>query len=147
MFCQNCGTEVQPGLKFCRGCSRPLNDYAMVAQASRMQRHLQLLGIFWIAYSAITILGGVVVVIIRQRSVWPCRAFRGPGISSAVAYRGRCLPDRKIGAWDCGRLGTASARVMGAHPHSGPWLYCSHSYPVGDGSGHLYDVGFACARR
>ena len=66
MFCQNCGTEVQPGQKFCRGCSRPLSDYAMAAQTSRLQRNLHLLGIFWIAYSAISILGGVVLVIISN---------------------------------------------------------------------------------
>ena len=66
MFCQNCGTEVQPGQKFCRGCSRPLGDYAMAAQTSRLQRNLQLLGIFWIAYSAISVLGGVILVILAN---------------------------------------------------------------------------------
>ena len=64
MFCQNCGTEVQSGQKFCGGCSRPLSDYAMATQTSRLQSNLQLLGILWIAYSAISILGGVVVVVI-----------------------------------------------------------------------------------
>ncbi|HET9183216.1 MAG TPA: hypothetical protein VFP59_13855 [Candidatus Angelobacter sp.] len=35
-------------------------------QTSRLQRNLQLLGIFWIAYSAITLLGGVAVVILAN---------------------------------------------------------------------------------
>ena len=71
MFCQSCGTEIQPGQKFCSGCSRPLSDYVMAAQTSRLQRNLQLLGIFWIAYSAITLLGGVVVVIIANALFGP----------------------------------------------------------------------------
>jgi hypothetical protein len=71
MFCQNCGTEVQPGQKFCSRCSRPLSDYALVAQTSRLQRNLQLLGIFWIAYSAITILGGAILVILANTLFGP----------------------------------------------------------------------------
>lgn len=78
MFCQNCGTEVHPGQKICRGCSRPLIDYAVVVQTSRMQRHLQLLGIFWIAYSAITILGGVVLVIIANALFGPAGHLGAP---------------------------------------------------------------------
>lgn len=66
MFCQNCGTEIQPGQTFCRGCSRPLSGYVMAPQTSRLQRNLQLLGIFWIAYSAISILGGIVLVILAN---------------------------------------------------------------------------------
>ncbi|MGE5322133.1 MAG: zinc-ribbon domain-containing protein [Actinomycetota bacterium] len=71
MFCQNCGTEVRPGQSFCSGCSRPLSDYALAAQTSRLQRNLQLLGIFWIAYSAISVLGGVVLVIIANALFGP----------------------------------------------------------------------------
>jgi len=71
MFCQSCGTEVQPGQRFCSGCSRPLSDYAVAAQTSRVQRNLQLLGIFWIAYSAITLLGGVVVMILANTLFGP----------------------------------------------------------------------------
>lgn len=43
-----------------------------------MQRHLQLLGIFWIAYSAITILGGVAVVIIGNALFGPAGHLGAP---------------------------------------------------------------------
>lgn len=43
----------------------------MAVQTSRLQRNLQLLGIFWIAYSAITLLGGIVVVIIGNALFGP----------------------------------------------------------------------------
>ena len=66
MFCQNCGTQVQPGQQFCSGCSRPLGDYAVAVHRSRLERNIQLLGVFWIAYSAITLLGGVVLVILAN---------------------------------------------------------------------------------
>ena len=71
MFCQNCGTQVQPGQQFCSGCSRPLGDYAVAIHRSRLERNIQLLGVFWIAYSAITLLGGIVLVIIAHALFGP----------------------------------------------------------------------------
>jgi len=57
MFCQSCGTQVQPGQQFCGKCAMPLTGYAL-EQKSRLRRHLHLLGIFWIAYGAFDLLGG-----------------------------------------------------------------------------------------
>lgn len=43
----------------------------MAAQTTRLQRNLQLLGIFWIAYSAISVLGGIVLVILANALFGP----------------------------------------------------------------------------
>jgi len=65
MFCQNCGTQIQPGQQFCSKCSMPLVGYAP-QQKWRLQRHLHLLGIFWIAYSAVHALAGIALMIVAN---------------------------------------------------------------------------------
>jgi len=62
MFCQNCGTQIQPGQQFCSKCAMPLVGYAP-QQKWRLQRHLHLLGIFWIAYSAVHALAGIALMV------------------------------------------------------------------------------------
>ena len=73
MFCDSCGTQVQPGQAICSKCAKPLTGYFQ--QANRMERHLHLLGIFWIAYSIIHALGGAVLVIIANTIFNPMRHF------------------------------------------------------------------------
>ena len=65
MFCQNCGTQIQPGQQFCSKCAMPLTGYAP-QQKGRLQRHVHLLGILWIAYSALHLLAGVVLMIVAN---------------------------------------------------------------------------------
>lgn len=65
MFCQNCGTQIQPGQQFCSKCAMPLTGYAP-QQRGRLQRHVHLLGILWIAYSALHFLAGVVLMIVAN---------------------------------------------------------------------------------
>lgn len=65
MFCQNCGTQIQPGQQFCSKCAMPLVGYAP-QQKWRLQRHLHLLGIFWIAYSAIHALAGISLMMVAN---------------------------------------------------------------------------------
>jgi phage shock protein PspC (stress-responsive transcriptional regulator) len=65
MFCQSCGTQVQPGQQFCGTCAKPLAGYG-IQQRDRLQRHVQLLGVFWIAYSVFFLIGGVVLLILAN---------------------------------------------------------------------------------
>jgi zinc-ribbon domain len=73
MFCQNCGAQVQPGQAYCGSCAKPLTGYTVV-QRNRLERHVHLLGIFWIAYSAFSLLGGAVLMIVA-RSIFGPRGF------------------------------------------------------------------------
>jgi zinc-ribbon domain len=65
MFCQNCGNQVQAGQQFCSACAKPLTGYD-IAQKGRLQRHVHLLGIFWVVYSVFSLLGGAVLMIIAN---------------------------------------------------------------------------------
>ena len=65
MFCESCGTELNAGQTVCAKCGRALVGYAAVKQ-DRMARHVQLLGIFWITYSVLHLIGGVVLLILAN---------------------------------------------------------------------------------
>jgi len=63
MFCDACGTTVQPGQAFCSRCGKQIIGPVTVMQPRpwRVQRRLHLLGILWLAISAFNTIGGVVV--------------------------------------------------------------------------------------
>ena len=60
MFCDGCGTAVQPGQAFCSRCGKRIVGTVAVMRQSRLrvQQHLRLLGILWLAYSAFNAVGG-----------------------------------------------------------------------------------------
>jgi hypothetical protein len=70
MFCQNCGAQVQPGQQVCNKCARPLAGYGF-EQKGRLKRHVHLLGIFWIAYSVLNLLGGAALLIVANTLFGP----------------------------------------------------------------------------
>ena len=61
MFCDRCGSTVPQNQRFCGTCGREF--YAafpvVYVQKSRVEQHVRMLGIFWIAYGAITALLGM----------------------------------------------------------------------------------------
>lgn len=65
MFCDGCGAAVQAGQKFCPACGRQLG-MALVAPVapSRVERHLSLVAILWIAASLLNLLGAGVLYVL-----------------------------------------------------------------------------------
>src|SRR5438105_19088 len=68
MFCDGCGSPVQPGQAFCSRCGKQVVGPVTAVQPrhGRVQNHVQLLGILWLAISALNAVGGVVVYIIAN---------------------------------------------------------------------------------
>lgn len=65
MFCTHCGANFQEGQRFCGACGSPLLQTAPLSPAAappaptgRLARHLRILGVLWIALSAIHLLRG-----------------------------------------------------------------------------------------
>ena len=94
MFCDRCGTELQPGQRFCGSCGKPVG-VAVVPPASngRVARHLHLLAVLWFAASAINLIGAVAVFIvantlfghsIRFENAWPMQGFLQTLLSSVA---------------------------------------------------------------
>jgi len=68
MFCDGCGNALQPGQAFCSKCGKQVvGPVTAIRQTpGRVERHIHLLGILWLAYSAFNTLGGVVLVVIGR---------------------------------------------------------------------------------
>ena len=67
MFCDGCGSAVQPGQAFCGSCGKQIVGPVAVAQApGRVRQHYHLLGLLWLAYSALTAVGGVVLYVVAN---------------------------------------------------------------------------------
>jgi zinc ribbon protein len=51
MYCERCGTQIQPGVRFCSGCGRSFEPSPVLSQQTdgRVHRHLRLLAVLWMA--------------------------------------------------------------------------------------------------
>ena len=96
MFCDGCGNPMIPGQQFCSACGKaataragmPAAPNPLLAGASlepvdsaaiRVQTHLHLLSILWIAYAAVLLFAGLAVYFISH--VLPYRADAPPFIT------------------------------------------------------------------
>ncbi len=68
MFCDGCGAAVQPGQAFCSRCGKQIvGPVAVIPQRpGRVQGHIQLLGILWLAASALNSLGGLILLVLAN---------------------------------------------------------------------------------
>jgi hypothetical protein len=66
MFCDGCGTAVQPGQAFCSKCGKQIVGPVSLAlpRPGRVQHHGHLLGILWLALSAFNAIGGLILVVL-----------------------------------------------------------------------------------
>jgi hypothetical protein len=65
MFCDGCGATVQAGQAFCSRCGKQIvGPVSMVMPyPGRVKQHSHLLGILWLAVSAMNTLGGLIIVL------------------------------------------------------------------------------------
>jgi hypothetical protein len=67
MFCDQCGTSLQAGQKFCNRCGKEITGVVTgYPRRSRLQEHLRLLAILWFAFSAFEAVGGFVLFIVAN---------------------------------------------------------------------------------
>jgi hypothetical protein len=60
MFCDRCGTALQPPVRFCPQCGRQFEIAPpRPAVANRVYRHLRTLAVLWLVYSGFRILPGL----------------------------------------------------------------------------------------
>lgn len=67
MYCSHCGVQVQAEQKFCPSCGKPLGAAPAAGAPAptsrgRVQNHLQLLGVLWIAYGGLKLLAALAVL-------------------------------------------------------------------------------------
>jgi hypothetical protein len=68
MFCDGCGTAVQPGQEYCSKCGKQVVGPVvfMPRRPGRVKGHLQLLGLLWLAMSAFNVIAGVVLYVLAN---------------------------------------------------------------------------------
>jgi hypothetical protein len=81
MFCDSCGAPLQPGQSFCTRCGKGIVG-PVTASTGRVAGHTRLLGVLWIAYSALTLLGGGVLMIVANTLFARFGRFFPPGAPS-----------------------------------------------------------------
>jgi hypothetical protein len=58
VYCDRCGSQLQDRQQFCGSCGKPVVPAVSPARNGRVAHNLPVLGILWIVYSAIPLLGG-----------------------------------------------------------------------------------------
>ena len=69
---------MQAGQGYCKRCGKQVIG-PVVAGSGRVARHTHLLGILWIAYSAISLLGGVILMVVSHTIFGPLGLPSMPG--------------------------------------------------------------------
>lgn len=65
MFCDQCGAPLQAGEPRCGRCGKTVLGLVELRR-SRVREHVRLVGILWMAYSALHAVGGVAVIMVAQ---------------------------------------------------------------------------------
>jgi hypothetical protein len=86
MFCDRCGAAVEAEQRFCSRCGRELAGGAVAGfpRRGRVAGHVRLLGILWLALSALNAVAGVILYILANTLFVHLAEFGAP--SAEVAW-------------------------------------------------------------
>jgi hypothetical protein len=62
MFCDGCGTQISESATFCSRCGKSLGTTPLMQRQGRIAGHVRLLGILWLAISALRLIPGLFLV-------------------------------------------------------------------------------------
>jgi hypothetical protein len=65
MFCDQCGSQLQSGDSRCGRCGKTVLGLIELRR-SRVRDHVRLVGILWMAYSALHVVAGVAAIVVAQ---------------------------------------------------------------------------------
>ncbi len=65
MFCDQCGAQLQAGEPRCGRCGKTVLGLIELRR-SRVREHVRLVGILWMAYSALHVMTGLIVIVVAQ---------------------------------------------------------------------------------
>lgn len=85
MFCDRCGTPVQPGQANCSKCGKQIMGPVLFSQPrpGRVQEHVRLLGLFWLAVSTFDAVGGVFLYVFANTVMPHTAQFGAPDAPTA----------------------------------------------------------------
>jgi hypothetical protein len=80
MFCDRCGTRISENERFCPSCGKAAGPIPLMPGQGRISGHVRLLGILWLAFSAIHLIPGLFLLVIFGHGGWPGVPFFVGGI-------------------------------------------------------------------
>jgi hypothetical protein len=88
MFCDRCGASVAADQRFCGRCGRELVGGAggpvlAFPRLSRVREHIRLLGILWMAFSALNAVGGVLLFVVANTVILHLPEMGAPSAATA----------------------------------------------------------------
>ncbi len=80
MFCDKCGTALQADQRFCSRCGKQFAEPTAIGypRRGRVREHIRLLGILWMAISALNAVAAVVLFVIANTLFLHLHEGRGP---------------------------------------------------------------------
>jgi len=66
MFCNRCGAQLQPDFMACPKCGKRIGDPVSAVAQSRLERHLPIVGILWIALGSLFAIPAVLLLAFRS---------------------------------------------------------------------------------
>jgi len=68
MYCDGCGAAMQPGQAFCSKCGKQIVGPVSLVQPrpGRVQEHVRLLGLFWLALSAFNTIASIILYVLAN---------------------------------------------------------------------------------
>ena len=66
MYCDQCGNVLVTGQQYCSRCGKAVVGGAQQFRAHRVQEHVRLLALLWMAYSALNVVGGVLMIVVAH---------------------------------------------------------------------------------
>lgn len=103
MFCNRCGTPLQPNSTACSNCGRQVGDPVGAVAQSRLEHHLHILGILWMILGSLFLIPGAALMIFgrgmhfilhRQEplpELFPLFAYLAGGTLLILAAGGICV--------------------------------------------------------
>ena len=71
MFCDGCGTQISGSATFCSRCGKSLGTTPLMPRQGRIAGHVRLLGILWLAISALRLIPGLFLVALGSARLFP----------------------------------------------------------------------------
>jgi hypothetical protein len=68
LFCNSCGTELQPTFNLCPKCGKPVAHPVRAMPRSRLRHHLPMLGMLWIVVGVLYLLPSLAILFVGSAS-------------------------------------------------------------------------------
>ena len=143
MFCDRCGTQLQPGYNLCPKCGKVIGETLSFPAQSRLGRHLHTLGILWIVVGAFWLIPSIVLMTLGSVNLGHVLS-RSSWVSWHCSIRRLALLWGYTHSGSCWRLKVEASTTIwrGQHDLATEELFCSAQGSSDTGIFSVNDANF-----